>query len=522
VIGTIRSRTHHYPFRLVPPKVLAGYIAELCAAEGVAIEPAVLPLVVRAGAGSVRDSLSVLDQLIGGAGPDGVTYALAVALLGFTPDSLLDSIVDGFAAHDAGAVFSVIDKVIETGQDPKRFAEDLLRRLRDLVIVAAVPDAVSNGLIEVAEDQGERLRAQAATLGPAELTRAADTVADGLVDMRGATAPRLQLELICAKVLLPGADDSTRGVHARLDRIERRMTLGTIDVEPAGSPEAPTTQVSAPVDIPPPPSRVETPPPESSRASARQAVARPAARSEPDEAHGAAATEPQPGAGTGGQIGLADVRRLWPDILERVKERKKVTWVMLSQNAQVLAMDDTTLTIGLSHAGVRDNFIRSGHSDILREAMRAELLVDRRIEAVVDPSTGGGSPTPGSPPAGGSTGPASPAPPDSSWDRPPDPVQGPPPADQPPSGPTGSAEPPEPEAPTPGNTRSSKPRNGQASKRRAAEAAALASRSAPPEPSPDTDEVGENDILLEDDSRSHTELLGQVLGAKVIDEQPNS
>jgi DNA polymerase-3 subunit gamma/tau len=387
-----------------------------------------------------------------------------------------------------------------------------------------VPDAVSNGLIEVAEDHGERLRAQAATLGPAELTRAADTVADGLLDMRGATAPRLQLELICAKVLLPGADDSTQGVHARLDRIERRMTLGTIDVEQGLAPAPPTAQVSAPVDIPPPPSRVETPSPspvetpspESSRASARKAVARPPAPSEPVEADGAAATE-LPSGGTGGQIGLADVRRLWPDILQRVRERKKVTWVMLSQNAQVLAMDDTTLTIGLSHAGVRDNFVRSGHDDILREAMRDELLVDRRIEAVVDPSTGGGSASPAAPPA-------APAPPESSWDQPPDAAQSPPPADPPPSGPTASAEPPpEAGAATPKATRPSKARNGQASKRRAAVAAAQAERSAPPEPSPDiVDDVGEDDVLLEDDSRSHTELLGQVLGAKVIDEQPNS
>ena len=237
VIGTIRSRTHHYPFRLVPPKVLGDYMASLCQSEGVAIESAALPLVVRAGAGSVRDSLSVLDQLIGGAGPDGVTYELAVALLGFTPDSLLDACVDGFAAHDSAAVFETIEKVIETGQDPKRFAEDLLRRLRDLVVLSAVPNAVASGLIEAAEDQGERLQTQAAGIGSAELTRAADIVAAGLLEMRGATAPRLQLELICAKVLLPGADDSTNGIQARLDRMERRLTIGV----PATTPDAPAS-----------------------------------------------------------------------------------------------------------------------------------------------------------------------------------------------------------------------------------------------------------------------------------------
>ncbi len=246
VIGTIRSRTHHYPFRLVPPKALADYMATLCTAEGVTIEPAALPLVVRAGAGSVRDSLSVLDQLIGGADAEGVTYRLAVQLLGFTPDSLLDACVDGFAAHDSKAVFETIEKVIETGQDPKRFAEDLLRRLRDLVILSAVPNAVASGLIEAAEDQGERLQTQAAGIGPAELTRAADIVAAGLLEMRGATAPRLQLELICAKVLLPGADDSTNGIQARLDRMERRLTIGA----PAGTTGAPT-QVAQPAAAPP-------------------------------------------------------------------------------------------------------------------------------------------------------------------------------------------------------------------------------------------------------------------------------
>ncbi|TDC14151.1 DNA polymerase III subunit gamma and tau, partial [Kribbella albertanoniae] len=234
VIGTIRSRTHHYPFRLVPPKALGDYMATLCEAEGVAIEAAALPLVVRAGAGSVRDSLSVLDQLIGGAGPAGVTYELAVALLGFTPDSLLDACVDGFAAHDSKAVFETVEKVIETGQDPKRFAEDLLRRLRDLVVLSAVPNAVVSGLIEAAEDQGERLQTQAAGIGAAELTRAADIVAAGLLEMRGATAPRLQLELICAKVLLPGADDSTNGIQARLDRMERRLSMGVPAVADAG------------------------------------------------------------------------------------------------------------------------------------------------------------------------------------------------------------------------------------------------------------------------------------------------
>ena len=255
VISTIRSRTHHYPFRLVPPRLLTDYLGKLCAAEGIAVEAAVLPLVVRAGAGSVRDSLSVLDQLLGGASESGVQYRQATALLGYTPDSLLDEFVDAFAAGDAGGVFSCVDKVIEVGQDPRRFAEDLLRRLRDLVIVAAVPDALSSGLVDVAADQAERLSSQAASLGAGELTRAAEVIALGLTDMRGTTAPRLHLELMCARVLLPGADVTDRGVHARLDRLERRIGVGGPaqhrrpggSVAPAASP-APTAARPEPVE----------------------------------------------------------------------------------------------------------------------------------------------------------------------------------------------------------------------------------------------------------------------------------
>ena len=225
VIPTIRSRTHHYPFRLIPPRTLSDYLAELCEKEGVKIDQAALPLVVRAGAGSARDSLSVLDQLLGGAGPDGVTYEVATSLLGYTPDNLLDEVVDAFAAVDGAGVFGVVDKVIETGQDPRRFTEDVLRRLRDLVIIAAVPDAPATGLIDAPADQAERLVAQAARFGKAELVRAADIVARGLTEMRGATTPRLLLELICARLLLPAADHETLGVGARLDRLERRVSV---------------------------------------------------------------------------------------------------------------------------------------------------------------------------------------------------------------------------------------------------------------------------------------------------------
>ncbi|WP_033309759.1 DNA polymerase III subunit gamma and tau, partial [Streptomyces iakyrus] len=221
VIGTIRSRTHHYPFRLVPPGTLREYLGQVCQKETIPVEDGVLPLVVRAGGGSVRDSMSVMDQLLAGAAADGVTYSMATALLGYTEGSLLDSVVEAFATGDGAAAFEVVDRVIEGGNDPRRFVADLLERLRDLVILAAVPDAAEKGLIDAPADVIERMQAQAGTFGPAELSRAADLVNEGLTEMRGANSPRLQLELICARVLLPAAYGDERSVMARLDRIER-------------------------------------------------------------------------------------------------------------------------------------------------------------------------------------------------------------------------------------------------------------------------------------------------------------
>ncbi|WP_258544028.1 DNA polymerase III subunit gamma and tau, partial [Streptomyces ipomoeae] len=221
VIGTIRSRTHHYPFRLVPPSTLRDYLAEVCGKENIPVEEGVLPLVVRAGAGSVRDSMSVMDQLLAGATSDGVTYAMATSLLGYTDGSLLDSVVEAFAAGDGAAAFEVVDRVIEGGNDPRRFVADLLERLRDLVILAAVPDAAEKGLIDAPADVIERMQAQAGVFGAAELSRAADIVNEGLTEMRGANSPRLQLELICARVLLPATYGDERSVMARLDRLER-------------------------------------------------------------------------------------------------------------------------------------------------------------------------------------------------------------------------------------------------------------------------------------------------------------
>jgi DNA polymerase-3 subunit gamma/tau len=376
VIGTIRSRTHHYPFRLVPPKMLGEYVTQLCGSEDVEIEQSAVPLVVRAGGGSVRDTLSVLDQLIGGSDDSGVTHSLAASLLGFTPDSLLDEVIDAFAAADGESVFGVVDKVVETGQDPRGFAEDLLHRLRDLVIVAAVPDAVAKGLVDAPPDQAERLAAQAARFGSAELTRAADIISETLPEMRGATPPRLLLELMCARVLLPGADDSTQGIHARLDRLERRMLIG------AGAPPTETSPATA---------------------SSQLALDTSERATEPTSS-----TPEAPAIGSPDTLSLVDVRRLWPDVLEKVKQARRFTWIMLSQNSQVLAVGENTLTLGMVNAGARDSFTRSGSDEIVRQAMIDVLGIDWKVEAIIDQTAGGKAIGPKPPPAQPHDSPAAP------------------------------------------------------------------------------------------------------------------
>ncbi|MEU9089034.1 DNA polymerase III subunit gamma and tau [Streptomyces sp. NPDC048428] len=472
VIGTIRSRTHHYPFRLVPPGTLREYLAEVCGRENSYVEDGVLPLVVRAGAGSVRDSMSVMDQLLAGAADEGVTYAMATSLLGYTDGSLLDSIVDAFAAGDGAAAFEVVDRVIEGGNDPRRFVADLLERLRDLVILAAVPDAGEKGLIDAPADVVERMTAQASVFGAAELSRAADLVNEGLTEMRGATSPRLQVELICARVLLPAAFDDERSLQARLDRLERGASFATTGPGPSmgyvpgpealahapaapqahapaapqayalAAPQAPApppfgqpdagsgpavARAAARGDAPPPapvqaapvPDPVQPPPAEAPAAGQRpgawpgaaapeqgrrpggwptastpgQAPAPQAAAPAPAPVAPAAAPAPVAAApAPGATQGAAQVRNMWPDILEAVKGRRRFTWILLSQNAQVTGFDGATLQIGFLNAGARDNFASSGSEEVLKQALAERFNAQWKIEAIVDPSGGAGQP----------------------------------------------------------------------------------------------------------------------------------
>ncbi|MBJ7280493.1 MAG: DNA polymerase III subunit gamma and tau [Rhodoluna sp.] len=241
VISTIRSRTHHYPFRLVPPAQMLEYLVQMAASEKVKIDEGVLSLVVRSGGGSVRDSLSLLDQLISGSDKNHVTYERAIGLLGYTDSALLDSVVDAFASGDAAEVFSTVDSVIQSGQDPHRFVEDLLERIRDLIVVGSVGLAAKNVLRDIPQDQLDRMRLQVERFGKAELNYAAEVIAEGLTRMNGATSPKLQLELMLAKVLVPAQDNTETGSLARIDRLERRMGLGGNAVPtsaPASSPVA--------------------------------------------------------------------------------------------------------------------------------------------------------------------------------------------------------------------------------------------------------------------------------------------
>ncbi len=360
LISTIRSRTHHYPFRLVPPGILSAHLEKVCVAEGVQVAKGVIPLVVRASGGSVRDALSILGQLLAGAGKEGVSYDIAVQLLGFTDSALLDDAIDALAAHDGATLYKSVDRVIESGHDPRRFASDLLERLRDLMIIDALDEGGAAAILrEVSDDQMERMRTQSQRIGSAGLSRAADIAAEGLTQMRGATAPRLMLELICGRMLLPAGDDSERGLLVRIERLERAENLAPM------SNSAPQI-----VSLP----KIEKVSPQVAGEVVFE-TKRPAKKSE-------AISVAKPT----GAIDVAALRRLWPDVIEDVKKRRRLTWSLLSTSAQILALDENAITIAIVNSGARDSFIRSASDEILRQAFIDVVGVDRKIEVVVDPS----------------------------------------------------------------------------------------------------------------------------------------
>ncbi|MEY9946304.1 DNA polymerase-3 subunit gamma/tau [Kitasatospora sp. GAS1066B] len=563
VIGTIRSRTHHYPFRLVPPGTLRDYLTEVCGREGIQVEDSVFPLVVRAGAGSVRDSMSVMDQLLAGAAEGGVTYKMATALLGYTDSALLDEVVDAFAAQDGATVFQLIDRVVEGGHDPRRFVTDLLERLRDLVILATVPEAGEKGLIDAPADRVAVMQAQADRFGAGELSRAADIVNTGLTEMRGNAAPRLQLELICARVMLPGAYSDELSLMARLDKLERRGVLPgggavpgptapavpmapTPPVAPAAMPAqpqaAPVVQPApAPVAQPAPPTPAPVGPAPGAwpipRSFAAPGEAAPAPVQPPAPVQAAPAPVPvapqptpthQAGSSAQQQQGAAQVRQMWPQVLEAVKNRRRFTWILLSQNGQVAGFDGSTLQVSFINAGARDSFVSSNSDDVLRQALADALGVDWRVECIVDPSGGTQTPQPGGGGGAGGWGAA----PQPQAPRPAAPVAtatavggfgGPPPgqagAAAPSPVPPGPAQPTQaaPPAPTPQAQQSRQPQaHGQAQVHGQVQAQAR-----PQAVDPEDEEVSADDVAVAgvpEESVSGQELIIRELGATVLEE----
>jgi DNA polymerase III subunit gamma/tau len=389
VIPTIRSRTHHYPFRLLPPATLRELLEEILDNENVSYEPSVLPVVIRAGAGSARDSLSVLDQLIAGADESGLRYDRAIALLGYTDDALLDEMAEAFAVGDGAAVFLAIDHVVEAGHDPRRFAMDLLDRLRDLIVLAAVPGAGASGLLDASEDQIERMRKQAAEFGQDRLAKAAETISNGLIEMRGATSPRLLLELMCAQVLLPAsaapdrtASESDVGdLAARVERLERQLTSSG----GGGRPGVSRADVSRPDVSRPDVSRPAQKPAETARAPGPGAAAGPVAPKPP------ASTAPASRRVSSGQAGALDadeIRSRWPDVLGTVRDTSKVAWILLGK-AGIDTVEGNVITIAFDSEGNAKGFVSSGSEGYLANVLERMFATRPVIRAIVNPASAG-------------------------------------------------------------------------------------------------------------------------------------
>ena len=397
VIGTIRSRTHHYPFRLVPPAQMLEYLEELCATEKVDVAPGVLSLVVRSGGGSVRDSLSLLDQLIAGSEGGKVEYDRATALLGYTHATLLDEVIDSFAARDAAAVFESVDKVIQSGQDPMRFVEDLLERIRDLIVVLSVGDDARTVLRGVTQGEIDHMSMQAHKFGMAELTHSANTIAQAMTQMSGATSPKLHLELMCAKVLVPASDTTEVGSLARLDRLERRIGMGAAPAATGNQAAAPAASGPATAAMPvvqPPVADlpvVEVPKktkpamkpidfPSSAPAVAAAATVPAAAQNVAPQA--VAAPESALRA-----ITSVELREAWPDILSAVNKVSKSAW-MVAFALTVVDFEGDVLTLRFASQKDLDQFkTPQGGSDAVRKAIFDLLGIQVRFKAqVAEPS----------------------------------------------------------------------------------------------------------------------------------------
>ena len=399
VIPTIRSRTFNYAFRLVPTRVLQQHLATVCEAEGVPADPAALALVARSAAGSVRDALSILGQLIAGSGPEGLTHDEVSAQLGVTDAALLDDTVDAISSGEGARLFAVIDRVIDAGHDPRRFATDLLQRLRDLIVLSAIPGDEALAILDAPDSEIEVMRRQVAGLTLAELSRAADLVSDGLTQLRGATAPRLHLELLAARLLLPSTDASPAGLAVRLDRLER----GAAPAAPG--PRAAAPRAAAPESEAPPAPEPKSKPPAKPAAAKQE---KPAAAAPPPPPRmsqvlpsAAGESTPQaeappesvatPAATSGSTVSLSDVTTMWPAILEGLKSMSRVAWMVFS-DSRPLSLDAGVLAVGVPEESKVRNARASGHAERLRQVIIDVMHADVQVDVVAT----GSSPAPAS------------------------------------------------------------------------------------------------------------------------------
>ncbi len=368
VIGTIRSRTHHYPFRLVPPGELLEYLGTVLDAEGFSAEAGVMALVVRASGGSVRDALSLLDQLIAGSDTKEVAYQRAVNLLGFTHDELMSEVIDAFAEIDAAKAFSAVDKVIQSGQDARRFLEDLLERLRDLMLVSSLGNDAKAILRGIGPEQFDILTIQANRFGLSDLTAAAEATSKALSDTSAASNPRLQLELLCARVLAPVSQRSIAAIH-----------------------QEPVATVSAPAAMP-----VKTPVTGAKTTTA--AAATPFAKEAKPEAVKPAApveeqstepeaksviTAPKQPVVLSQDITTATVKSAWPMILETLAKQSRSAWAV-AFTTKVIDFKDEVLTLLFQSQNDVDAFKSSqGAAEVLRQVIREQLGVVVKYRAKV-------------------------------------------------------------------------------------------------------------------------------------------
>lgn len=404
VLPTIRSRTHNYAFRLVGAKELQEHLARICEAEDITADPAALGLVARAGAGSVRDSLSILGQVIAGSGPEGITYSEVADQLGLTDAALLDATIDAIATRNGAQMFDVVEKVVEAGHEPRRFVTDLLERLRDVIVVQSVPDAAQSGLIDAPEAEVTQIVRQAGTLGPAEASRAAEIVSHALGEMKGATAPRLQLELMAARLLVPAADDSQVGALARIEHLERAVAGGQVSAPATSTPAStpPVAEPSAPVSeetsSPPPPISAVAP---SSTPPAKPKKAAPAkeetAKKEPTKKSAAKkeSTQADVDPAAGDSLNVEGFVTMWPAVMDALSGHSRVAW-MAFNGSRPLSWSNGVLAVGLDSQGKVTGVVNGGHDETLRSAVKDVLKVDARIDVVFAPDAVAGATAPSS------------------------------------------------------------------------------------------------------------------------------